>query len=72
METISSSIIDCFIKEIKKKDNMDKMRTELINPIIHHTFKRLYPYIVVVSIIFVATFILAFAILLFNVRIHYK
>jgi hypothetical protein len=72
MERITSSIIDSFIKEIKKKDNMEKMRTELINPIIHHTFKRLYPYIVVVSIIFVATFILAFAILLFNVRIHYK
>jgi len=72
MEKIGSSIIDCFIKEIKKKDNMDKMRSELIDPIIHHTFKRLYPYIVVVSIIFVATFILAFAILLFNVRIHYK
>jgi hypothetical protein len=72
MERITSTIIDTFIKEIKKKENMDKMRTELINPIIHHTFKRLYPYIVVVSIIFVATFILAFAILLFNVKIHYK
>ena len=72
MERITSTIIDTFIKEIKKKENMEKMRTELINPIIHHTFKRLYPYIVVVSIIFVATFILAFAILLFNVKIHYK
>ena len=71
MDRITSSIIDCFIKEIKKKDNMEKMREELIDPIIHHTFKRLYPYIIVVSIVFISTFILALAILLFNMRIHY-
>ena len=58
MDRITSSIIDCFIKEIKKKDNMEKMRSELIDPIIHHTFKRLYPYIIVVSIVFISTFIL--------------
>ena len=71
MDKISSAIIDSFIKEIKKKKNMDLMRNELINPIVHHTFRRLYPYIIIVSIIFISTFIMAFAILLFNVKIHY-
>lgn len=72
MNNITTSIIDSFTKEIKKKENMEKMRIEIIDPIIHHTFKRLYPYIIVFSIIFVSTFILAFAILLFNVKIHYR
>ena len=70
MEKITSVIIDSFIKEIKKKDNMEKMRIEIIDPIIRHTFGRIYPYLIVISVIFISTFILAIAILLFNVKVH--
>ena len=72
MDQITSSIIESFIKEIKKEKNMEMMRCEIIDPVIHHTFKRLYPYIISAAIIFIATFIMAIAILLFNVKIHYK
>jgi len=72
MEKISSTIIDILIKEIKKQENMERMRTNIIDPIIHHTFSRLYPYIIGMSVIFISTFMLALAILLFNVKIHYR
>ena len=72
MDKISTIIIDSFVSEIKKKKNMEKMRNEIIDPIIRHTFKRIYPYLIVTSVIFISTFILAIAILLFNVRVHYK
>ena len=72
MDKISASIIDSVINEIQKEKNMEKMRTKIIDPIILHTFQRLYPYILGTSVIFISTFMLALAIFLFNIRIHYK
>ena len=48
-----------FLEEIKKKENVDILKEHLVNPLIEYTFKSLYPYIVITSIIFFLTFILA-------------
>nr|QDY51673.1 hypothetical protein 1_58 [Mimiviridae sp. ChoanoV1] len=52
-------IVEHFNKEIKKEENITLLKQHLINPLIDYTFQRLYPYILVTSIIFFLTFILA-------------
>ena len=52
-------IVDHFNKEIKKDENITLLKQHLVNPLIDYTFQRLYPYILVTSIIFFLTFILA-------------
>jgi hypothetical protein len=63
-----ADIIDKCIKEINKDDNMTKIERKLIDPLIHYTFKKLYPYLALGSIIFLLTFLLAIAILLLQVK----
>lgn len=52
-------IVEHFNKEIKKEENITLLKHHLVNPLIDYTFQRLYPYILVTSIIFFLTFILA-------------
>ena len=68
ISSITSQIIDIFAKELKKKENQTKIRTEMIDPIIMYTFERLYPYIATASVIFILTFLLAIIILVLIVR----
>ena len=49
--------------EIKKEENIQKIKEGVVNPLIDYTFHRLYPYIMITSIIFYLTFILAVIIL---------
>ena len=68
ISSITTEIIDIFAKELKKKENQKKIRTEMIDPIIMYTFERLYPYIATASVIFILTFLLAIIILVLIVR----
>lgn len=63
-----SSIIDKLICEIKKKENMNKLEKNLIDPLINYTFKKLYPYLALASVIFLLIFIIALLILLLQVK----
>jgi|TARA_B100000965_G_scaffold15162_1_gene11401 hypothetical protein len=56
------------LDEVREKKNMMRLQTDLIDPIIHYAFAHLYPYIIVTSILFFFTFILAVAILIFILR----
>ena len=62
LKNLTTQLIDKFIFEFKKKDNIDKIQHLVINPLIRYSIERLYPYIITISIIFVLTFILALAI----------
>ena len=63
-----SSIIDKLICEIKKEENMNKLENNLIDPLINYTFKKLYPYLALASVIFLLIFIIALLILLLQVK----
>lgn len=63
LNKLSSELTEYFIEEIKKEDNVDKIKENVINPLIDYTFQRLYPYILITSVIFFLTFILAVIIL---------
>ena len=54
-----TEIAEQFITEVKKEQNLEALKLNLVNPLIDYTFHRLYPYILITSIIFFLTFILA-------------
>lgn len=68
LNKIGIELADHFIKEVKKEENVDTIKENLVNPLIDYTFHRLYPYILVTSIIFFLTFILALITLYVIVR----
>ena len=47
---------------------MSKIEQNLIEPLIRYTFHRLYPYLMITSVIFILTFLLALLILLLFVK----
>ena len=61
---ITTTILDKVLFEINKKENISKIETKLVEPLIQYAFKRLYPYVVITGIIFILTFLLAVFILL--------
>ena len=63
LNKISTELANYFLCEIKKEKNVTLLKDEVINPLIDYTFHRLYPYILVTSVIFFLTFILAVIIL---------
>jgi hypothetical protein len=63
LSKLGSELSEYFIEEIKKEDNVKTLKENVVNPLIDYTFHRLYPYILVTSIIFFLTFILAVIIL---------
>jgi len=60
---ITKAILDKLKTEVQREDNKAIFQAHVLDPIIHHALRRLYPYILVTSIIFFLTFILAVAIL---------
>ena len=62
-----NDFIDKIIVEVKKEKNITKLEQNLIDPLIHYTFKKLYPYLMISSIVFLLTFLLAILILLLQV-----
>ena len=55
-------ILDKVVIELNREENMCKIKENVLSPMVEYIFKRLYPYIVATSIIFILTFILAGAI----------
>lgn len=63
MNKIVDELTQYTLNEFKKEENLNKMKVFVIDPLIEYTFKRLYPYILITSVIFFLTFILAIVIL---------
>ena len=63
-----SDILDKLILEVKKKENINKLEKNLIDPLIHYTFNKLYPYLVLISLIFILIFIFSSITLFLHVR----
>ena len=67
---ITSEVLEKIIEELRKPENMSKIHVGLVDPLIHYTFNRLYPYIIVSSVIFLLTFLLAITILLLILKFN--
>ena len=48
IKNITTQLIDKLITEFKKKDNVDKVKKLVIDPLIKYSIERLYPYIITI------------------------
>ena len=69
---IVSKILDNIVSEVKKEESMDRIKKNVIEPIIHNTMYQLYPYILVFVISMITLFVLVFTILFLNIKMCYK
>lgn len=68
IKDIIRDLLDHTIEEIKEKKNMNKIQAHILDPIIRYAFSHMYPYIIMTSILFFFTFIIAVSILIFILR----
>tara|TARA_B100000925_G_C22005784_1_gene473613 strand:- start:3335 stop:3553 length:219 start_codon:yes stop_codon:yes gene_type:complete len=68
MSKIATDILDKVLLEVTKEDNMTRIEKKLIEPLLYYTFNRLYPYLMITSVIFILTFLLALLILLLLIK----
>ena len=64
----TKEILDKIIEEVSKAENISKSESNVVEPLIMYTFKRLYPYLLMSSIIFILTFLVALLILLLLIK----
>ena len=50
---IVNELIDIFINEVSQKNVKEKLNTHLVEPSLTYLFERMYPYIILTSIIFI-------------------
>lgn len=71
LKQLTTDLITKIIEECNKPDNFEKIKNNLIDPLIYYTFRRLYPYILTTSIIFFLTFILSIAIFILIIKVNF-
>jgi hypothetical protein len=68
---LSEDLISNLLIEIRRNNNIEKIQIGLINPLLQYSFTKLYPYILVTSIIFFLIFIVGIIILFLLIKIQY-
>jgi hypothetical protein len=68
VKELTSKFLEKVIEEVKKEENMTKIKKELMDPLIHYTYKRIYPYFLITIVIFLLTFLLALLIFIMLVK----
>jgi hypothetical protein len=68
---IKKSVQD-ICEEVKKEDNMDLIKSDVLNPIIEHVIMQLYPYFFKFIIGFSLLLVLVVILIVLNLRIIYK
>jgi len=68
LEKLYKELLENFMDEITKKENQEKLKNRLIDPLIMHILNKIYPYIFITTSVFVLLLILLFSILYFVIR----
>ena len=64
--------VDDICEEVKKEENMDLIKSDVLNPIIEHVIMQLYPYFFKFIIGFSLLLVLVVILIVLNLRIIYK
>ena len=59
-------------EELQKKENLEILKNDIIQPIVEQVFYIMYPYFVGVSISFIILIMVIFIILFLNIKICYS
>ena len=59
-------------EEINKKNNIDLIKNDILNPLIKHIIEQIYPYFIKLIIIILTFLILLIVIIFLNIKIIYK
>jgi hypothetical protein len=65
---LTSDFLNKIIQEIRKKENMEKIHGNIIDPLIEYTYNKIYPYILVLFSILILIFLIIVIILLLILR----
>jgi hypothetical protein len=64
MDNIFNQALNSIIIEVNKETNQTKIKINIVDPIVYYIMGKIYPYILVISIIFILTFIISTLILI--------
>ena len=62
-KSLTNDIIDLLVEEISKKEIKEKINTHIVDPSMTTIFERIYPYIIITSVIFILIFFMAITII---------
>lgn len=65
---LATETIDELIKFFQRKDNQEKIKTFIVDPMIYYILDRLYPYIFVTATIFILIFVMTIMTLFVIIR----
>jgi len=68
VSNLTKQVIDNILIEVKKDENMSKIRSNIIDPIIHYSIERIYPYIIITGALFILTLLVAIIILIILIK----
>lgn len=58
IEKFTTEIIDKIVIEIKKKNNLEKINDNIVEPMIYYLMKKIYPYIIFLVVLIVIIILL--------------
>jgi hypothetical protein len=66
---ITKDLFYYIMDELQKNNNIEKIQLQIIEPLMQYTFSKLYPYILVTSIVFFLIFIIGLIVLILLVKL---
>ena len=61
---LTNQLLAKIVKEIRKKENMDKIHGSIIDPLIQYTYNKIFPYILILFGVLILIFLIIVVILL--------
>jgi hypothetical protein len=68
IKKLTSDLLQRCIIEINNEENMDQLKTFVLNPLIGYVIGKIYPYLMVSVIVFLLTLLIAIAILILIIK----
>tara|TARA_Y100000996_G_C22400107_1_gene592776 strand:- start:465 stop:695 length:231 start_codon:yes stop_codon:yes gene_type:complete len=68
---VVTKLIDSMTEEIRKEDNIVKIKEDILKPIVEQLFYLMYPYFAGISLILIIVILVIFIILFLNIKIYY-
>ena len=68
---VVTKLIYSMTEEIRKEDNIVKIKEDILKPIVEQLFYLMYPYFAGISLILIIVILVIFIILFLNIKIYY-